>query len=77
VPRDVAVDRDSQAVAATRLRSQRVRSVDLNRFFCDSRRCYPVIGGVLVHKDDHHLTVVFATTLGPYLLREVNRLVGR
>jgi hypothetical protein len=36
-----------------------------------------VIGGVLVHKDDHHLTVVFATTLGPYLLREVNRLVAR
>jgi hypothetical protein len=77
VPRDVAVDRDSQAVAATRLRSQRVRSVDLNRFFCDSRLCYPVIGGALVHKDDHHLTVIFATTLGPYLLREVNRLVGR
>jgi peptidoglycan/LPS O-acetylase OafA/YrhL len=76
VPRSVAIDRDSQAVAAARLRSPRVRSVDLNRFFCDSRMCYPVIGGVLVHKDDHHLTVAFATTLGPYLLRDVTRLMA-
>ncbi|MFL5839214.1 MAG: acyltransferase family protein, partial [Thermoleophilaceae bacterium] len=76
VPRGVAIDRDSQAVAAAGLRSPRVKSVDLNRFFCDTRLCYPVIGGALVHKDDHHLTVVFATTLGPYLLRAVNRLTS-
>ena len=27
----------------------------------------------LVYKDQHHLTAVFATTLGPYLLRAVDR----
>jgi peptidoglycan/LPS O-acetylase OafA/YrhL len=74
VPRSFAIDRDSEAVAAARLRSPRVRTVDLTRFFCDSTRCYPVIGGVLVHKDDHHMTMVFATTLGPYLLRAVDHL---
>jgi hypothetical protein len=47
----------------------------MTRFMCDRDRCYPVIGGALVYKDQHHLTSVYATTLGPYLLRKVNRLV--
>jgi hypothetical protein len=49
-----------------------VRAVDLTRFFCDRRRCYPVIGGALVFKDPTHLTGVFATTLAPYLLRAID-----
>ena len=32
------------------------RVVDLTRYFCDRRRCLPVVGGVLVHKDVDHLT---------------------
>ena len=30
--------------------------------------CFPVVGGVLVHKDVGHLTRQFSTTLGRYLL---------
>ena len=45
--------------------------MDLTPFFCDQRSCYPVVGGVLVHKDINHLTRHFAETLGPYLLRAV------
>jgi hypothetical protein len=74
VPRAKAIDRDA-AVTAARIAAPRVQVVDLNRYFCDTRRCYPVIGGALVHKDDHHMTVVFATTLGPYLERAVDRLM--
>ena len=74
VRRSAALERDAEAVAAIRLHSKRVRVVDLTRFFCDSRRCFPVIGGALVHKDDHHLTVVFASTLGPYLQRALERM---
>jgi peptidoglycan/LPS O-acetylase OafA/YrhL len=74
VPRGAALGPDAQATASIRLHSSRVRTVDLTRFFCDSRRCFPVIGGALVHKDNHHLTVVFATTLGPYLERALERL---
>jgi peptidoglycan/LPS O-acetylase OafA/YrhL len=75
VPRAAAIDRDAQAVAAGRTRGHRVIAVDLTPFFCDKRWCYPVIGGALVHKDDHHLTVVFATTLAPYLERALRRAV--
>jgi hypothetical protein len=67
-PRGEALDRDP-AVLAARRHPPRVRVVDLTPFFCDSRRCFPVIGGVLVYKDSTHLTSVFGKTLGPYLLR--------
>jgi hypothetical protein len=67
VPRRGALDRDPAAEAAARLGSPRVRTVDLTRFFCDRRRCYPVIGGALVFKDPTHLTVVYARSLAPFL----------
>jgi hypothetical protein len=65
---------DAAVVAADRLRSKRVRVVDMSRFFCGPQRCYPVIGGALVYKDDQHITEVYATTLGPYLQRAIGRL---
>jgi hypothetical protein len=74
VPRAAALDPDAAVAAAQRLELPRVQVADLTRYFCDARRCYPVIGGALVHKDLHHMTAVFVTTLGPYLLNEVNRL---
>ena len=42
--------------------------------FCGTRRCYPVIGGALVFKDLHHLTLVFAETLAPPLAHEIARV---
>ena len=68
VSRSSALDPDAAVVAARR-RSPLVRSVDLTRYFCDSRTCFPVIGGALVYKDTTHLTSVYGRTLGPYLLR--------
>ena len=41
--------------------------VDLTAQFCGPRACYPVIGGVLVHKDNNHLGQLFAQTLGPFM----------
>jgi peptidoglycan/LPS O-acetylase OafA/YrhL len=73
VPRAKALAPDPAAAAARRMRSKRVRVLDLTRFFCDRRRCYPVIGGVLVYKDMHHLTKAYARTLGPYLLSSDDR----
>ena len=46
----------------------------MTRFICNRRRCFPVVGGVLVHKDIGHLTRLFSTTLGPFVLRALNRL---
>jgi peptidoglycan/LPS O-acetylase OafA/YrhL len=62
---------DPQVTAAHRLTGRRVDVVDMTRFICDRRWCYPVIGGALVYKDDNHLTEVFARTLGPYLSQAI------
>jgi SGNH domain-containing protein len=75
VSRHYSLRRDPEAVAAARSRLSRVELVDLTPFFCDKRLCFPVVGGVLVHKDAHHLTRLYAGTLGPFLDRAVRRLM--
>jgi hypothetical protein len=73
-PRRAALDPDPATAAAARMQGPRVRTIDLTRYFCDSQRCFPVVGGALVCRDQNHLTAVFSTTLGPFLLRAVDRL---
>ena len=74
--RSRAIRRDAAAIAALRRNSPRVHLVDLTRLMCSPKLCYPVVGGVLVHKDVTHLTPLFASTLGPFLLRAVDRMYG-
>jgi hypothetical protein len=72
----VALGPDPAVLAARRLASPRVQVIDMAGFMCDGWRCYPVVGGVLVHKDIGHLTRLFSTTLGPFVLRKLNRLMA-
>jgi len=72
-----ALDRDAAISAAIKLRSNRVRTIDMTSFFCNRRRCYPVVGGALVYKDVTHLTDIFVSSLGPYLVRKLRALDGR
>lgn len=67
--RRAAVGRDPLAAAARDLRSDRVRLIDLTDHFCDARRCFDVVGGALVHRDETHLTPAFSGSLGPYVVR--------
>jgi peptidoglycan/LPS O-acetylase OafA/YrhL len=75
VPRGSALRPDAAASAAKHLHSKRVQLINLTRYVCGKSNCPPVIGGVYVYKDSHHLTKVFATTLGPYILQRVEKLV--
>lgn len=76
-PRVDAVRWDSAVSAAVSLRAKRYRFIDLTDFFCAKRSCYPVIGGVRVYSDVlGHFTTPFSRTLGPYLAREVRRLIA-
>ena len=63
--RSIALQPDPE-VAAARARGG-VGVIDLTRFYCDARDCFPVIGGVLVHRDVNHLSEAWAATLAPYL----------
>ncbi|MDA0159715.1 SGNH hydrolase domain-containing protein [Solirubrobacter ginsenosidimutans] len=72
VPRAFGLSRDPIVGAAARAGAP---VLDLTPFFCDSR-CYPVVGGALVVRDANHMTGVFSSTLGPYVLRAFDRLTG-
>jgi hypothetical protein len=65
---------DPAVAAAAQIGASRAQSINLTNFQCSRRMCFPVIGGVLVHKDVGHITRLFATTLGPYMLRAINRV---
>ncbi|MGH2899099.1 MAG: SGNH hydrolase domain-containing protein, partial [Solirubrobacteraceae bacterium] len=58
------------------MRSPRVSAIDLTRFFCDPQRCFPVIGGASVYKDVDHISAVYARSLGPFLLRAYDAILG-
>jgi hypothetical protein len=62
-------DTSAQAAASS---PARVRLIDLTGFFCDQSRCFPVVGGAYVYKDDNHMNATFARTLGPFLLNQMN-----
>jgi hypothetical protein len=69
--RRAVVHHDPDIVAAQQTPG-RAQVIDLTDYFCGSRLCYPVVGGALVYKDFYdHLTPLFASTLGPFILRDV------
>jgi hypothetical protein len=74
--RSKALNRDAAASAAARQHSGRIKTIDMTSFFCSATQCFPVVGGALVYKDISHLTDVFASSLGPFLLRKVRSLNG-
>jgi SGNH domain (fused to AT3 domains) len=71
--RRLALTPDPLAAAARDMRSGRVRLVDLTSHVCNARRCFPVVGGALVHRDETHVTPAFSATLGPFILRALER----
>ena len=70
VARRSALIADTSAQAAAS-RPARVHLIDLTRVFCDSSRCFPVVGGAYIYKDDNHMNATFAATLGPLLLKQI------
>lgn len=74
-PRADAMRQDAAVATVAGLRSPRYRAIDMTSFFCGPRKCYPVIGGSLVHRDIFgHLNEAYARSLGPYMARKVRAL---
>jgi len=61
------VSDDDDLVASAARSTPAATYVDLDRYFCDERRCHVVIGGALAYIDEHHLTASFAASLAPFL----------
>ena len=56
---------DPQWDAAHALDLPNISFLDLDTYMCRSGRCLPVIGGVLVYRDNTHVTNTFALSLAP------------
>ncbi|WP_225623841.1 SGNH hydrolase domain-containing protein [Rhodococcus rhodochrous] len=73
LPREEAIlrrDRTQETVAA----ASSATLIDLLDAICPADRCAPVIGGVLVWRDDNHLTATYARSLASRLALEVAHL---
>jgi peptidoglycan/LPS O-acetylase OafA/YrhL len=53
-----------------------VQLVDLNDFICPDTRCAPVIGHVLVYRDEHHITATYARSLADTMESRLSAIVG-
>jgi peptidoglycan/LPS O-acetylase OafA/YrhL len=53
-----------------------VTFADLSDYFCDDETCYPVIGNVLVYRDLHHISTLYAKTLASALLEPLSFALG-
>jgi hypothetical protein len=47
------------------------RYVDLTRYFCDERRCFPTAGNLLIYRDHNHLTPAYVRTMKDALADEL------
>ncbi|MBU6336528.1 MAG: acyltransferase [Acidobacteria bacterium] len=76
-PRKEAVLIDPAVIAARRLNEKpgqpRYSIIDVTDRFCDEKKCYAVVGGVLILKDRSHMTATWSATLAPSLDRELQR----
>jgi hypothetical protein len=75
-PRADALPPDAAAGTARRLHSPRYQVIDMTDYFCDRSTCSLVVGGLLTHKDVDHVGAPYARSLGPFMLRKINRLLA-
>jgi peptidoglycan/LPS O-acetylase OafA/YrhL len=70
-PRELTLDSmtDTMMLAADGMKD--VATINLTQYFCNKEECPPVIGNVVVYRDQHHLTETFVNTLTPYLEKEL------
>jgi hypothetical protein len=68
----VALVPDPLAVAAKNLNDPSIGVIDLTEFYCSARLCLPVVGGVLIHSDEHHQTELWNRTLAPFMARDLD-----
>ncbi len=54
-----------------------VRLVDLNEAICPQKKCYPVIGNIVVWRDTHHLTATYVKSLSLPFEQEIKKILSQ
>ena len=76
-PRSKGLLFDPQVGAVNLVNSPMTKLVDFSNVFCDKVRCEPVIGGVIVNRDENHITNTFAITLAPYIEKYIVQAISK
>jgi peptidoglycan/LPS O-acetylase OafA/YrhL len=76
-PRSAALPYDPQPAAVERMSSDEVVLIDFTDLYCGPERCSPVIGGVLVHRDQNHITNTWSMTLADELRKRIEPMLDR
>lgn len=76
VSRDVGLEPDPLAAAATEFDPADVTVVDVTDLLCDGSRCEPVVGGLITYFDHGHMTQTFALTMLPEVRAALGAAVG-
>lgn len=71
----LAILPDPQPAAVKSLNSPLTQLVDFTDVYCDELKCDAVLGGVIVNRDQNHLTNTFSRTLAPYIEVEILKLL--
>ena len=48
---------------------------DMTDFICHPSRCEPIVGNILVYRDQHHLTATYAKTLAPFVADKIDAML--
>ena len=73
---DAVTKNEIFAQAADRLKARGVRYLPMRDFFCDSRTCYPVVGGLITYRDNSHISTEYSTAMAPYIGKFLDRTGG-
>ncbi|MDQ3577890.1 MAG: acyltransferase [Actinomycetota bacterium] len=71
VDRATAQPPDPLAIAARTSATEGVTYVDMTEYFCDTLKCYGVVGNVVVYYDANHLNLAFSRSLRPMIARAI------
>ncbi|MGW2095641.1 acyltransferase family protein [Promicromonospora sukumoe] len=67
VPREEAFDYPGHKTLTEAARIAGVDVIDLSDRYCGPQRCMPVVGNVMVYRDNNHVTDTYARSLQPYV----------
>ena len=64
--------RKTDAIPLAAQSAEGITLAHMTDYICHEDRCEPLVGNILVYRDQHHLTATYAKTLAPYLADEVD-----
>lgn len=71
LPVDTALRDDPIDIALRLDHVPSVRPLDLTGAFCDAVTCHFVVGGLITHRDEGHITTTFSISLSPFFERAI------